>query len=444
MFSGKSELPKNDSDLKRRLRQKLNVLIVGKGGREHAIAWKIRKSPYLKSLFIAPGNGGTDNIGTNIPLDPMDTVGICEFAVASRIDLVIIGPDDPLAAGLADALRNRKILVFGPSQKAARIESSKLFAKKLMDEVGIRTAAFHAFDTKMSAKTYVANVPPTYVIKMSGLAQGKGVKIARTSDEALAAIDALMGPIEEHAKGPTLIFETYLKGDELSLHVLHDGYTSIVFPSSQDHKAINEGEKGDNTGGMGVIAPVPGYSLKDCQRLATDVAGPIFMALAARQEPFVGCLYPGLKMTESGYYVLEYNARFGDPETQVYMRLLESDLVELLYRTSIGLLRGFELKWRPLSSATIVLSSHGYPGSYSKGFRITGIDEAERVPDVVIFHMGTRKHTGGLRTDGGRVLGVSATGATLGEALDRAYSAANLIDFEGKYMRVDIGRKYRS
>jgi phosphoribosylamine--glycine ligase len=252
-----------------------------------------------------------------------------------------------------------------------------------------------------------------------------------------------MGSGSDHERGPTLIIETYLKGDELSLHIIHDGYTSVVFPSAQDHKTIGEDGVGDNTGGMGVIAPVPGYSLRDCQLLARDVATPIFSTLASHQKTFTGCLYPGLKITDEGYYVLEYNARFGDPEAQVYMRLLESDLVELLYRASVNLLRGFELRWKQQSAATVVIASAGYPNTYNKGYRISGIEDAETIPGVLVFHMGTRRDSNGLRTDGGRVLGVSALGDTLADALARAYSAVETIHFDGMYFRRDIGKKYR-
>jgi phosphoribosylamine---glycine ligase len=417
---------------------KQTVLIIGSGGREHALAWKLTASPALDKLYTAPGNAGTAALGDNVALNITDPAAVVAFAKEHDINLVVVAPDDALAAGLVDALTAAGIRAFGPTQAAAGIEASKAFAKQLMAETGVPTAGFATFKLATTAKQYLATRPFPQVVKASGLALGKGVIICQNLAEAEAAIDHIMTDKAFGDAGGTVVIEDFLTGREVSLHAFCDGNTAVLFPPAQDHKQIGTGGTGPNTGGMGTYAPVPWMKPALLRTAQATVVEPVLAGLAAQGTPFRGLLYPGLMVDGVDMKVLEYNARFGDPETQSYLRLLETDLLDVLNACIDGTLDTIDITWSDESAVTVVLASEGYPGPYPKGRPITGIEAAEKQPGVVVFQAGTARKDGQLVTNGGRVLGVSATGATLAEARDRAYAAVKLIAFEGMQWRTDI------
>jgi phosphoribosylamine--glycine ligase len=419
----------------------LDVLIVGSGGREHALAWKLKQSPRIGKLYVAPGNGGTASIAENVAIDVMDFSALTKFAEEKKIGLTVVGPDDPLAAGIVDAFKARGLRVWGPVKAAAQIEASKAFAKEFMQEAGIPTAEFKIFTSAGDALTYVHSHGAPIVVKASGLALGKGVYVCRTIDEAGEAIDAIMVKRVHKDAGNEVVIEEFLEGQEISTHALSDGTNYIFFPSSQDHKRAQDGDKGPQTGGMGVIAPVPWVTADLMAQIETEVVARAFAEFKRRSMPYNGLLYPGIMMTANGPKVLEFNARFGDPETQAYMRLLKSDFLDLLEASADGDITKVKVEWNKGFAVNLVMASGGYPEKYEKGFPITGIDLAEKVDGVVVFHAGTKQQGPSLITNGGRVLGVSAVGETLRKALDRAYEAADRIQFQGKYYRRDIGAK---
>ena len=352
-----------------------------------------------------------------------------------------MGPDDPLALGIVDAFREKSIPVFGPAKAAAEIESSKAFAKTLMQKAGIPTAAFSSFSRYEDAREYLNRTALPVVVKASGLALGKGVLICRTREEAQAAIHAMMVEKTFGGAGETVVIEEYLAGEEVSIHALSDGKDFILFPPSQDHKAIGEGGTGPNTGGMGTVAPIEKVREEDLQTIREKIVAPALRGMARTGRTFTGCLYPGLKMTNEGPKVLEFNARFGDPETQSYMRLLKSDFMELIEACVHGTLASHAPVWRSGFAVCVVLASAGYPGKYEKGKVIEGISDAEKLEGVQVFHAGTTKQNGVLLAAGGRVLNVTAIGGTLQDALRRAYDAVGRIHFEGMQYRKDIGEK---
>ena len=416
------------------------VLVVGSGGREHALAWKLAQSPQVSAVYVAPGNAGTSAIAQNVSLDVTEMRKLANFAEQNDINLTIIGPDDPLAYGIVDMFRARGLRIFGPTRASAYLESSKAFAKQLMHEQDIPTAPYRVFRDYAAASAYIRECTLPLVIKASGLAGGKGVYPCPTLAEAEQALTDIMVRHIYGQAGGKVIVESFLSGQELSVHAICDGVNAALFPPAQDHKPIFDGNRGPNTGGMGAIAPVPDVSpelMRNVQRL---VIVPVLDVMRRRETPFVGCLYPGL-MRENGstFKVLEFNVRFGDPEAQAYMRLLQSDLYELLAAAADGALGSQQLAWQSGFAVSIALVSAGYPGSaIATGIPISGVAEAERLSDVVIFHGGTVL-TDKLRTNGGRVLHVTATGATLEEALERGYRAVRLISFEGMHYRTDIG-----
>ncbi len=421
--------------------KKLNVLVIGSGGREHSIAWKIKQSSKLNSLFVAPGNGGTSELAKNLSLNLADHKQIIDICKQNKIDLVVIGPDDILASGLADDLIENNILVFGPTKKATQIESSKSFAKNIMKSAGVHTARYREFTNHKKAVEYLDNIKFPIVIKADGLALGKGVVICKNKKEAQKALGSIMKDKVFGKSGDVVIIEEFLHGQEVSLHAISDGNNYVMFPSSQDHKPIGEGDTGLNTGGMGTIAPVPWLSHERTEQLGEQLVGPILKELKTKNSKFSGLLYPGLMLTKQSYNVIEYNARFGDPETQSYMRLLKSDLLEILIACAKGDLASQNIEWADEFACCIVLASGGYPGDYNKGEVITGIAEAEELEEVVIFHAGTRLDGDKLVTNGGRVLNVTATGNTLEVALTKAYKAVKKIHFKGMQYRTDIGKR---
>src|SRR3989338_1193058 len=416
----------------------MDVLIVGGGGREHALAWKLSTSPRIGKLYVAPGNGGTRTGGENVPIAADDIPTLVNFAKEHSIGLTVVGPDNSLALGIVDAFQSTGLRIFGPSKSAAQIESSKAFSKKLMHESGIPTAEFQIFSKYEEALAYVHKRGAPIVVKASGLALGKGVYVCETVGEAEKALKEIMIDHAHKDAGAEVVVEDFLDGEEISVHALSDGKEYLMFPASRDYKRIGEGDTGKNTGGMGTIAPVLGADDPMMGDIQKTLVGPALENLASQGMPFSGLLYPGLKMTSKGPKVLEFNARFGDPETQVYMRLMKTDLLDILEACADGKLAGKRVEWNAGFAVNIILASEGYPDAYKKGFPITGIDEAEKVPGVVVFHAGT-SYDSALKTSGGRVLGVSAVGGTLQIALERAYAAADSIQFEGKYFRRDIG-----
>lgn len=419
---------------------KTNVLIIGNGGREHALAWKLSQSSRIGKLFVAPGNGGTRQVAENVGIDATDIDGLVQFTTINEIGLTVVGPDDPLALGVVDAFQARGLRIFGPTRAAAEIESSKAFAKNLMSEAGIPTATFQIFSEYDKALAYVRERGAPIVVKASGLALGKGVYVCKTLIQAEAALAEIMLDNVHKDAGKEVVIEEFLDGQEISIHAFCDGKTHVLLPPAQDHKPIRDNDEGKNTGGMGTIAPVSWVSADVMQNADELIVRPTLQALAEHGRQFSGLLYPGLKVTTSGAKVLEFNARFGDPETQSYMRLLKTDLLDILEACVNGTLAELAIEWHSGFAACVVIASGGYPDEYKKGLPLRGIAEAERVPNVVVFHAGTI-FDGELKTSGGRVLGVTAIGNTLRNALDHAYEAAKLIEFEGKQYRSDIGAK---
>jgi phosphoribosylamine--glycine ligase/phosphoribosylformylglycinamidine cyclo-ligase len=418
----------------------MNVLIVGSGGREHALAWKIAGSPRLGKLFIAPGNAGTVQEGQNVPIAAQGTAReLVEFCQAQQIDLVVIGPEAPLAAGLADDLRLAGLAVFGPSRSAAQIEASKAFSKAFMARHAIPTARFAIFNDYHTALAYLKNVDYPVVIKASGLAAGKGVILPEDYETGQAALYSLMIAGEFGAAGEEVVIEERLQGEEVSLLAFCDGTALKVMPPAQDHKRLLDGDAGPNTGGMGAYAPAPACPPALVEQAVQTILQPALDGLREEGMPFVGVLYAGLMLTEDGPRVLEFNCRFGDPETQVLLPLLETDLLEILETCVQGRLRDLELRWKSGTAACVVLASGGYPGQMVSGRLISGLEKP--LEGSKIFHAGTRLADGGVLTAGGRVLGVTSWGASLAEALERAYAAVKETTFEGMQYRSDIGRR---
>lgn len=420
----------------------LRVLLVGSGGREHALAWKLSQSPLLEKMWAAPGNPGTAQFAENVQLAADDLDGIVHFAQSNDISLVVIGPEDPLALGLADRLAEVGILSFGPNAEAAEIESSKAFCKEVLVRHRIPTASYRVFKDLNPAVSYLesgAQFP--LVVKASGLAAGKGVYICNDASEARDAVKLLLEEKKHGKAGSVLLMEEYLEGPEASVFALTDGRTIIPLESCQDHKQLLDGGKGPNTGGMGAISPNPLLSERARELVERQILLPTVHGMNHEGRRFRGILFAGLKLTPAGPKVLEYNARFGDPECQILMMRLQSDLLPLLLGCANGELEEQEAPtWDPRPAVTVVLASGGYPESYPKGLAISGLENLELGPELQVFHAGTALSEGGeLQTAGGRVLAVTALGDTLSEARSVAYAAAEQIHFEGKTLRTDIG-----
>ena len=422
----------------------MNILIVGSGGREHALAWKVAQSPRLAQLYVAPGNAGTALQNQlahieNVDLRPEDSPSLAAFCREKKISLAIIGPEAPLAAGLADVLRADGVLVFGPSGAAAQIEASKAFAKGFMVRQGLPTARYAAFTDFYEAVGYLLQVDYPVVIKASGLAAGKGVILPTCSDEAEAVLHQIMLDREFGSAGEEVIIEERLTGEEVSLLAFTDGTTVRPMPPAQDHKRLLDGDQGPNTGGMGAYAPAPLCPPEVVEQLTGAILQPAVDGLRAEGRPFVGVLYAGLMLTSAGPHVLEFNCRFGDPETQAILPLLDSDLVDIAEACAEGRLADVPVKWKPGAAACVVLASSGYPGRYLTGHEIRGLEAA--TTQAIIFHAGTRLAEGRVLTAGGRVLGVTGWGGNISEALDNAYAAVDALTFEGMQYRRDIGWK---
>lgn len=420
------------------------VMVIGNGGREQALAWKLAQSPKVETVYVAPGNGGSRGKVQNIDIAFDDVDRLLEFAKSKQLALTVVGQEAASEAGVVDAFQTAGLTIFGPTKAAVRIETSKAFSKDLMAAQKIPTAEYKNFDDPSAAREYAKSRPLPVVIKADGLATGKGVIIAQNEAEIDHAIDEIMVKKIFGASGDKVVVEDFLKGQEVSMHALCDGSKAVMFPASQDHKQIYDGDEGPNTGGMGVIAPVPWVTPSHVEFVRQRAVEPALAGLSERDANFVGCLYPGLMIDGDDIKLLEFNARFGDPEAEVYMRLLESDLFELLTDCAKGQLKPEDIKWSPSTAITVVLASEGYPGSYPKGLPITGIEDAEAQPDIVVFHAGTAVRDGQIVTNGGRVLNVTAIAPTLEEAIKKAYSAVKLINFDGMQYRTDIGQRVSS
>ena len=415
----------------------IDILLLGSGGREHALAAKLAASPHAGTIYIAPGNGGTAQVGENVALDAEDPEAVAAFAQGHGCGLVVIGPEAPLVVGVADAVRAAGIPCFGPGKEGAQMEGSKLFSKQLMERAGIPTAAYGSFTDEESALAYVREHGAPLVVKADGLAAGKGVIVATELAQAEEAVRECFGGVFG-AAGSTVVIEEMLTGPECSLLAFTDGKTVRPMATSQDHKRALEGDLGPNTGGMGVYSPVPIVTPEEHAEMVRIMEATV-AELAAEGIDYRGCLYGGFMLTPAGPKVLEFNARFGDPETQVVLPRLKNDLVEVMLACANQTLADIELAWRDEWAVAVVLTSAGYPGSYEKGKVITGIEDAEAMTDVTVYHAGTRVEDGKILTNGGRVLAVTALGETFEAARDLAYAACEKIDFEGKTLRHDIG-----
>jgi phosphoribosylamine--glycine ligase len=416
----------------------MNVLLIGSGGREHALAWAISASPMLGRIYCAPGNAGIAEIAEIADLDIDNHAAIIQFCIDNDIGFVVVGPEGPLVAGLADDLAAARIKVFGPSKAAARLEGSKGFTKDFCTEFGIPTGAYKRCRDLPSALAYLAEQPLPVVVKADGLAAGKGVVIAETREQATAAIEACFSGAFGSA-GAEVVIEECLVGEEASFFALVDGTHALPLAAAQDHKRAFDGEHGPNTGGMGAYSPAPVMTPDMVKRTMDEIIWPTVHGMAARGTPFKGVLFAGLMITAEGPKLIEYNVRFGDPEAQVLMMRLKSDLLPALLATADGVLKTFDLRWHDDVALTVVMASKGYPGSYAKGTPIGPLDAARAVPGVELFHAGTMREGDQLRAVGGRVLNVTARGRTVGEAQRAAYEAVGKIDWPGGFCRKDIG-----
>jgi phosphoribosylamine--glycine ligase len=416
----------------------MNVLLIGSGGREHALAWALVASPLLGKLYCAPGNAGIAEIATCVALETADHAAVVRFCGDKRIDLVVVGPEAPLVAGIVDDLAAANIKTFGPSKAAAQLEGSKGFTKDLCREFSIPTAAYGRFRDRAAAKAYLARQAYPIVVKADGLAAGKGVVVAETAGAAEEAIEACFAG-DFGAGGAEVVIEEFLKGEEASVFALVDGEHVLPLATAQDHKRVGEGDTGPNTGGMGAYSPAPVMTPEMMRRSLEEIIRPTVRGMAARGTPFMGVLYLGVMITEDGPKLIEYNVRFGDPECQVLMMRLKSDLLAALIATVDGVLGTFDLRWHEDAALVVVMAAKGYPGDYAKGTEIRGVERARALPGVEIFHSGTSRDGERLVGSGGRVLGVAARGNTVVEAQARAYRAVHTIDWPGGFYRSDIG-----
>ncbi|HEY0855207.1 MAG TPA: phosphoribosylamine--glycine ligase [Devosia sp.] len=415
----------------------MRVMVIGSGGREHALAWAISRSPRVEKLFVAPGNGGTELIAENAEIDITNHGAVLAFARANRVDFVVIGPDAPAVAGLGDDVRAAGFLCFGPSKAAAQLEGSKAFTKQICDEAGIPTAAYGRFDTEAEALAYVHEQGAPIVIKADGLAAGKGVTVAMTMQDAADAVrDCFSGAFG--ASGSSVVIEEFLTGEEASVFALCDGENIVMLASAQDHKRVWDGDRGPNTGGMGAYSPAPVMTDAMMERTRAEIIEPTVRRMRERGTPFTGVLYAGIMVTDTGPKLIEYNVRFGDPECQVLMMRLKTDIVDLLEATARGDLKGVTPRWRDEVALTVVLATKGYPVSAVKGSVIKGADGQDS-DTLRVFHAGTARNGRHLVANGGRVLNITALGSSVAEAQARAYAAVDRVDWPEGFCRRDIG-----
>lgn len=419
----------------------MRILVVGSGGREHALCWKIAQSPLCDELYCAPGNAGIARVAECIAIKPDAIEKLGDFAEEQEIDLTVVGPERPLIYGIVDHFRSRGLTIYGPTAAAARLEGSKAFTNELLHRAGVPGKRFKVFTDPAKAQAYIQREGAPIVVKADGEAAGKGVTVAENVEDAFDAVDRCMVEKAYGVAGERVVVEEYLQGEECSIKVFCDGETIVPMVPSQDYKRVYDGDEGPNTGGMGCYSPVPAVSPELLEEILSDIIYPTVEQMDEDGTPFSGTLYAGIILTEDGPRLLEYNCRFGDPETQVVLPRLESDLVELLLATAEGRLNEVEAKWSDDVAVCVVCASGGYPGSYESGKEITGLKEAQVDERVVVFHAGTRRMGRRCFTDGGRVLGVSALGSDFSDARDRAYSAVAKINFEDMYFRTDIAER---
>ena len=417
----------------------MKVLVIGGGGREHTLVWKLAQSKSVDKIYCAPGNPGIAQLAECLDLDVNNLEKLALWAKDHKIDLTVVGPEAPLVAGIVDVFKANGLTIFGPSGKAAEIEGSKIFSKELMEKYGVPTAFFKVCDNLADAKAYVEEKGAPIVIKADGLAAGKGVVVAMTKQEALDALDEMMGAHHKFgAAGNKVVIEEFMDGEEASLLCFTDGKTIVPMIAAQDHKRVNDGDQGPNTGGMGAYAPAPVMTPELKQKTIDTILRPVVDAMAKEGRPYSGCLYAGLMIKGDSVKVVEFNARFGDPETQVVLPLLDGDLAQIMVACAKGTLPPDMVKWSDKSAVCVVMASGGYPASYKKGIPITGLKDAEAMADVAVFHAGTKAEDGKILTNGGRVLGVTAMAESIPAAQQKAYDAVEKIHFAGEHYRQDI------
>jgi len=419
----------------------MQVLVIGGGGREHALVWKIKQSPKVEKIFCAPGNTGTAELAENIPIAADDIKGLLEFALQKEIGLTVVGPEQPLVKGIVDRFEEKGLRIFGPNARAAELEGSKSFSKDIMKKYGLPTADYKTFNSADSAAKYIENKNCPLVVKADGLAAGKGVLLCQTADEALAAVDSIMGKRSFGEAGDQIVVEEFLEGEEVSVLAFSDGQTVLLMDSAQDHKAAYDGDKGPNTGGMGAYSPAPIFTETMRQKVRDKIMLPMIQAMQQEGRPYKGILYAGLMLTKTGPQILEFNARFGDPETQPLLVRMDSDIIPIFEACIDGTLDKCPLQWKNESSVCVVMAAKGYPDSYEKGKSISGLKDANALPGVVVFHAGTKEQDGEVLTQGGRVLGVTAIGEDTATAISRAYEAVGKIEWDGIHYRKDIGHR---
>jgi phosphoribosylamine--glycine ligase len=419
----------------------MKVLVVGGGGREHALVWKASQSPRVNKIYAAPGNAGMAQIAECVPVKAEDIAGLRAFAIAKAVDLTIVGPEGPLSMGIVDEFHQAGLRIFGPARDAAEIEANKAFTKDLLKKYRIPSAAYGTFTDRSAAEAYVRSMGAPIVVKAAGLAAGKGVVVAETLDDAIEALELIMTKKAFGAAGDVVIVEECLRGEEASFMAFTDGKTVVPMASSQDHKRVFDADKGPNTGGMGAYSPAPVVTKQIEKQVMETVMNPTIRAMEKEGRLFKGVLYAGLMIHNGEVKVLEFNARFGDPETQPVLARLDSDLIDIIESILDGKLASMKIKWKSESAVCVVMASGGYPGPYSKGKEISGLDKAAGHRDVMVFHSGTALREGKIVTDGGRVLGVTGVGPSVAAAIDNAYTGIREISFEGAHYRKDIGAR---
>lgn len=421
----------------------MNVLVVGGGGREHALVWKISQTKSVKKIFCAPGNAGISEIAETIPIRADDLSSLLKFALENKMDLTVVGPELPLALGIVDLFESNGLKIFGPSKLSAEIESSKVFAKNFMRKYNIPTANYNTFtsDEINEAKKFVFSLTPPIVIKADGLAGGKGVTICESYDDAVKTIELYFSQKIFGSAGEKIVIEEFLKGEEASIFAITDGDDFITLPPAQDYKRVFDDDKGKNTGGMGSYAPTPLIDQSMLERIKNEIIKPTIEGLKSENRKYKGCLYCGLMITDEGPKVLEFNCRFGDPETQVVLPLIETDILEMFLSAIEGGIKNLKYSIKDLTAVCVILASAGYPDKYETGKEIKGLDELKKLSDIIVFHAGTKKVNNKILTDGGRVLGITAIGKEFETTIKNVYGAVELVKFEGMHYRKDIGKK---